>query len=494
MAWWRRWARGESPGEDFAVLVEQAEGGSRYAYEALVHHLIATALHQERSDDEEVVWLRGQDPSTWRRIEAAPRASLLYDDVYPPIDDLRRKLSADCSTLLAAMASFHRSGHVRESAVDLLIARADALADKALALRTADWVDVVRQKSQDAVLERVDRQHALSIVPLLVAMLDQDRSRGLLDEYLSRLQSETARDLARFGPRATRRLLIRRSDLPDDDLLQRAIEDEDSRVRTLAARALLARRPDSAAELFVRGSGIVRALAVTEAPARMVLEWEESLLLERRSTVRRAAQQRLSQLQRDVAERYRAYVGVATPTPTAILGLGETGGRVDEPRIVALVQHEDETVRRAAISALRWIAAEPLLIEVASGALHDSSELVVRAAARLLRRRAARIPKQVIDDAVASSSRATHLAGLRLARRSDGWSRLEADLKLAVDADEDVAREGREDLVSWVGRVAPSLHGTPPADQVDSISRLLDRAQLDQSLDRRIRFHAGMDR
>jgi hypothetical protein len=492
VTWWKRWRRGDGPEADFRVLVEQAERESPYAYESLVHRLIATALDQKRPGDEEVAWLRGQDATTWRHIEAAPRDSRLYADVYPRVDDLRKALGADCSTLLAVMASFHRSGYVREVAVDILNTRHDALADKALALRTTDWVDVVRQKSQEAVLERVDRQHALSIVPLLVVMLGQGRSEGYLDEYLSRLDSETVGDLARFASRATRRLLVDRVGLSDDELMNCAIEDDDPLVRSHAARTLLARRPDAAGELFLRTSGVVRALAVAKAPAEMVLEREEALLLERRATVRRAAQQRLSQLGRNVVGRYRAFVDAPTPAPTAIVGLGETGSQEDEPRLVQLLQHEDAAVRRATLFASRWIVSEPVLVEIASAALHDNSELVVRAAARLLRRRVSRIPKNVIADAVASSSRTTQLAGLRLARRSDGWSRLEADLTLAADGDDTVAQEGREDLNSWVARVAPTLYSKPPADQLGSIRSLLDRAQLEKSLDREIRFHCGI--
>lgn len=494
MTWWRRWRGGGKPREDFFALVEETEGGSPYAFESLVHHLIATALEPERSGQEEVRWLRAQDPSTWRRIEAAPRRAALYADVYPPVDRLRKHLVADCSILLAVMASFHRSGYVREAAVEILATRHDTLADKALALRTTDWVDVVREKSRRTILERVGREQALSIVPLLVAALDQYRSRGSFDEYISRLDSATVGDLARFGPRATRRLVVDRLDLPDDELMQRAVEDEDPLVRSRAAQKLLARRPDVAGELFLRATGIVRALAVEHAPAPLLLEREQALLLDRRATVRRAAQRRLAELGTDVAARYRALVAAHTPTPTAIVGLGETGGHEDETPIVALLQHEDEAVRSAALAAARWLVSEPVLIEIASKALHDSSELVVRAAARVLRRRVSRIPKKVIDDAVASGSRATHLAGLRLARRSDGWSRLEAGLALAADADAGVAREGREDLISWVRRVAPTLYGAPPANQLASIGRLLDEAQLERSLDRDIRFHCGIGR
>src|SRR4051812_39123599 len=172
VTWWRRLWQGDGPESDFGELVEGTKGGSVYAYESLVHHLIATALTRERPDEEEVGWLRGQDASTWRRVEAAPRDHRLYEDVYPPIRELQKALAADCSTLLAVMASFHRSGYVREAAIEILTARQDTLADKSLALRTSDWVDVVRQKARSAVLNRVDRHHALSIVPALVATLD----------------------------------------------------------------------------------------------------------------------------------------------------------------------------------------------------------------------------------------------------------------------------------------------------------------------------------
>jgi hypothetical protein len=492
MSWWKRWLQGDRPEDDFAALVAETQGGSSYAYEALVHHLTDVGLKPERGAEEELGWLRAAGPSTWRGIDGAARDSRLYADPFPPLAKLLRELTAGCSTLLAVMASFHRSGHAREAAVAILSARDDAVADKALALRTADWVDVVRQKARIAVLERVDRRQALSIVPVLVALQDQERSKGLIADYLSRLGIETVRDLARFGSRATRRLLIARPDLPDEDLLQRAVEDEDPLVRTLSARALLSRDPGAAAELFIRGSGLVRAIAVAQAPAALVLEKEEQLLLDRRATVRRAGQRRLSELGADVADRYRALVEAEPPVPVAIVGLGECGTRADEPRITALVRHDDEAVRRAALNACRFLVSETALIELAAVALHDTSDLVVRAAARVLRRRAARIPKQVVDAAVASDSRATHLAGLRLARRADGWSRLEADLMLSIDDDETVAREGREDLLSWVNRVAPTLYGAPPPSQRESISRLLERAHLDASLDREIRFHSGV--
>src|SRR5262249_27459846 len=153
----------------------------------------------------------------------------------------------------------------------------------------------------------------------------------------------------------------------------------------------------------------------------LVAEREESLLLERRATVRRAAQIRLTELGRSAADFYRLRVEAPTPTPVAILGLGETGSRDDEARLVALLQHGDEAIRRPPLEAARWIVSDAPLVELASAALHDRSESVVRAAARLLRRRMTRIPRQVIEDACRSASRATRLAGLRLARRGDGW-------------------------------------------------------------------------
>jgi hypothetical protein len=42
--------------------------------------------------------------------------------------------------------------------------------------------------------------------------------------------------------------------------------------------------------------------------------------------------------------------------------------------------------------------------------------------------------------------------------------------------------------------VAPTLYTTPPPDQLEAIRRLLDRAPLEKSLDREIRFHCGLDR
>jgi hypothetical protein len=157
-----------------------------------------------------------------------------------------------------------------------------------------------------------------------------------------------------------------------------------------------------------------------------------------------------------------------------------------------LLRHDDEAVRRAALAAARWLVPDTELTELATSALHDGSESVVRAAARVLRRRVTRVPTQAIVDACASDSRATHLAGLRLARRADGWTRLEADLTLAADNDPNTAQEGRADLQSWIRNVAPTLYQQPPADQRERLRARLNDARLDTKLEQAIRFHAGL--
>jgi HEAT repeat protein len=233
-------------------------------------------------------------------------------------------------------------------------------------------------------------------------------------------------------------------------------------------------------------------LGIVSAPGELVVAEEEALLLDRRSTVRRAVQRRLAELERPPAPFYRALSGQAHPLPTAVVGLGETGGRDDTPLVRELLTHDDEAVRRAALNAARWIVPDTELTDLAAAALHDRSEPVVRAAARLLRRMVSRIPTQIIIDACASHARATQLAGLRLARRADGWTRLEADLTLAADDDPTVARDGRADIQSWVAEVAPTLYQQPGVSQRERLRVLIDEARLEVKLDQAIRFHAGL--
>jgi len=477
VTWWRRFRRVEDPAERLTHLAADTVGGFGDAYVSLAEHLANRALG--RSDDlGELEWLGRQDPTVWRRLDAAARELYRYPSIYARKDELRRLLSADCSTLLGVVASFHRSGYVRERAVEILETRPEPAASKALTLRCADWVDVVRARAQTAVLERVDRESALAVVPLLVATVDQDRSRGLLQQYVAGISSDAVTGLARSGDRATRRLLVERVDLAEDDLMRRATEDDDPVVRCRAAALLLARRPAAAGELVDRGSGLVVALAIAAAPDDIVMQRADRLLLDRRVAVRGAAQRRLALLRVDVYSRYAELVDAPDPPPRAVVGLAETGGHRAAVRIAPLAVHVDGRVRRAAILASQWALSGSELVTLCATALHDESELVVSAATRILRRCAASIPRQVLLDAIASPSRPTRRAGLRLARRSDAWTRLEADLLFAVDTDADLAGEGRADLAAWGGG---GLHGYPLPEQRDTILRLLDDAGLGTS-------------
>ena len=49
--------------------------------------------------------------------------------------------------------------------------------------------DVVRDKARRSVLTRTQRDQAFAIVPMLVGTLGRERSKGLLDDYLSRLDA-----------------------------------------------------------------------------------------------------------------------------------------------------------------------------------------------------------------------------------------------------------------------------------------------------------------
>ena len=477
VTWWRRFRRAEDPAERLAHLAADTAGGFGDAYWGLAEHLANRALGRD-DDRGELEWLGRQDPTVWRRLDAAARELYGYPSMYPRKDELCRLLSADCSTLLGVVASFHRSGYVRERAVEILGTRPEPAASKALTLRCADWVDVVRARAQAAVLERIDRESALAVVPFLVAAVDQDRSRGLLQQYVAVISPDAVTDLARFGDRATRRLLVERVDLAEDDLMRRATDDDDPVVRCRAAALVLARRPAAARELIDRGSGMVVALAIAAAPDDIVMQRAGRLLLDRRVTVRGAAQRRLTLLRIDVFSRYAELVDAPDPPPPAVVGLAETGGHRAAARIALLATHPDGHVRRAAILASQWALFGSELVTLCAAALHDESEPVVSAATRILRRSAASIPRQVLLDAIASPSRPTQRAGLQLARRSNAWTRLEVDLLFATETDADLAREGRADLAAWAGA---GLHGYPLPEQRDTILRLLDDAGLSTS-------------
>jgi hypothetical protein len=231
-------------------------------------------------------------------------------------------------------------------------------------------------------------------------------------------------------------------------------------------------------------SAVVVQLALDAAPDDLVRE-RIDLLIDPRATVRGAAQRRLTKIGTDVLGHYQECVAAPNAPAWAVVGLAETGGRRVAEQLVELMRHPSADVRRGALRAARWSLSGHALTSLAAVALHDESELVVRAAARVLRRDVPYVPRSVVTDLQASESRWLQVAGLRLARRSDSWTRLEAALRMAADADPALAREGRADLSGW------HPHGIPTAEQRETVLVLVTSASLDAATERRIRFYCG---
>lgn len=120
----------------------------------------------------------------------------------------------------------------------------------------------------------------------------------------------------------------------------------------------------------------------------------------------------------------------------------------------------------------------------------DPSPGAHRAAAAALRPHAHRIPKTKLDAWLtpAQPPRLRRHAAALL-RAADTWSRLEADLRLADDADPALAREARDDLRAWAS-TPTSGYRQPATEQRALLLNLLRGAEasLDDRTSRLLRF------
>jgi len=303
-----------------------------------------------------------------------------------------------------AIATCHRSGFVRQKAVEALAGCPDGIELPFLLVRLNDWVPEVRAAAEEALRARLHVEHARSWVRCL-GLLARLRlgGRGQLAAFTASVEALLARAEARpfleaglrSGSVGVRRACLRIvAGSPDSaDLLRVALRDPDPVTSWNAARVLCkALERDSLREVLTvmqRGNARARCLALETLCERFQGEAEPHLragLLDPAAIARELARfkrQKTGLTGLEFATFYREQLDVQRGAlfVTALRGLAETGTAGDAPVLAKFVAEPRAAVREAAVLGLGRCDGEKQ-VERLVAALGDPNLRVVKAAHR----------------------------------------------------------------------------------------------------------------
>ncbi|MFF1527931.1 HEAT repeat domain-containing protein [Cellulomonas sp. NPDC058312] len=481
----------------------------------MISHCAARALAQglaaAASRDDAAAWeagvesLAGLDGAAWLVLDQAARTAR-HPDGSAPVSRNGRWMRAalnEPSGFVAAVASLHVDGRVRERAVHVLATAPRAVAVPALAVRLLDHVPEVRARAWEALphprrledaealldvlLAGADRQHAAdALTRVEVAVVDTDPA--LLPELLA------------SGRRRVRRWAFHvghdRGLLTTGVLLSAALADPDQWLQARCAQWLSERdEPGVLTGLLGARSVEARLIALDRVPDRDL--GDDALrvaLVDPAPRVREVARSRARLRGWDVADHYRRRLDEHTSPRMAAAcldGLALTGNEADLRAAVARLRHPSPRVRAAAVTAVHARAAHDDAAERLAPMLLDPSTRICSAAARALARLGA--PPATAEPAWASDQVWSRRSGWRVHRAPGGWHRVEADLRAAADPDQALATLGRFGISTWLEVSAARTWAPLADDQRARIAALLDRAGLDGPTRRSVAFHAGVD-
>lgn len=451
--------------------------------------------------------LQGVSPAGWLTLDLVARRSWWS---FPGWwrDAVEHAASKE-SVSSTVVASFHPNGRVREAATALLAEMEHVTTYPALALRTADWVEQVRDRARVVMQRRIDAdllataQHAGP-----VALIAARRQRGswLAEEIEQRIRTapiDVIRTLAGAVDPLVRRGALKAAvdaqRLSLDELVTFSQSERDLPGRVLCGLAAveLAQREDrvrSVAPLLQNPASRVRQAALLAFDAIGESAVVDAALADWTPSVRGLAQRLARARGADPADTYRR-AAAGDPAPIwAIAGLGEVGNAADVPRVERSLSDERPRARAEALRALRRLGttSPPALLPF----LADPSAAVTKQAAAALRPVATALDvDQLMPLLFSNAPDHVRSAVYRLLRAHSPWIRLLVNLRLLSDQDP-LRQRAHADIGGWLANEAARAYSKPPDALAAEIRRLIDdRAPtLGRSVADSLRFHTGSSR
>ncbi|WP_157069291.1 hypothetical protein [Sandaracinus amylolyticus] len=273
---------------------------------------------------------------------------------------------ASASLLALASLSLHASGYVREAAlVELMAYREEAL--PWIVLRTVDWVAPVRARAAGIVRDHLRRERAsalLGVLPLALRLLAFSRvdAGPVVDGVVATVRA-SPEDALRAGVEhrsaSVRRALVELLDHPSRELVDLALHDRDSGVRSRVARHVGTEPADAARRALLRRDPLARLrvrgieLELDASPSTVVPVLHAAL----RDPERRVRDLALSALASrgervDLAAIHRREIVAGRISRGAIRVLGDHGVASDWELLVPALDASPK-LARAALGAMR---------------------------------------------------------------------------------------------------------------------------------------------
>lgn len=404
----------------------------------------------------------------------------------------------DYSTALLGMASFHKSGFVREEAVKRLDRRSSGTELRFLLIRLNDWVHNVRVAAQKAIISRLQPHHAEDFVaslPLINRLEQAGRSdhRQIIEAIESLLKRTDCRDALLGGlkssDRSVRRLsfslAVEATDVDATSIVERALSDQDTVIRLWAARKVSAEFAGETLDKFLARMRTdnfmpVRREALRTLVSRLPQQASVELrraLLDSHVSMREEAQYNLRKSESfDLASFYRQALADNADDKAlaaALSGLGETGSVFDDELLIKYRQHPAAKVRRAMIRALSKLSGEAHL-SIFTAALEDKAPGVSKEAQKALSNKASIVGGESLWEIFNSSPlRHARWNVLRLFTRLSKWDSLYFLIRAAHDNDEELAELGRLYVGRWLMQFNRRFT-QPTQEQLARLRRVLE--------------------